>query len=69
MTDQTQPSRPQPAPGLAPQRPISTASEAAASSAGGGVAAGPLESPLAGQLPGWDLLPPASLLLRRRPSR
>jgi hypothetical protein len=32
-------------------------------------AAGAGESPLASQLPRWDLLPPASPLLRRRPAR
>jgi hypothetical protein len=29
----------------------------------------PQESPLTGQLPSWDLLPPATLLQRRRSSR
>lgn len=29
----------------------------------------PFDSPLAGQLPQWDLLPPHTILVRRRPIR
>lgn len=72
MTDQDQQFRPRPAPQPVPQGATSTAPQSTlggpAGSAGSAVPAPP-ESPFAGQLPGWDLLPPASLLLRRRPAR
>jgi len=73
MTDQNQQFDPRPEPLPASQRAASTAPQPTqggpAGSAGGAVAASQPESPLAGQLPGWDLLPPASLLPRRRPAR
>jgi hypothetical protein len=74
MTDQDQQFRPLPA----PPQPVSQGATSTApqptqggpaGSAGSAVPVGPPESPLAGQLPGWDLQPPASLLLRRRPAR
>jgi hypothetical protein len=59
------PSHDEPRAAAAGNPPVPVASVAAAASQ----AAGPGDSPLASQLPAWDLLPPASLLPRKRPAR